>query len=215
MSDWGMLMMKRGVPPVIGFYAIVMLCGAFCLWPVNARAHHGGIDIEGDLVEWALNVDQWQEEQSDQGHRIKFLAYPRQPVRGRRTRLVFEIQAIATGRYVSGLNMQLHLRLPDGTEQTQPLPETTGVTAYYEAAIVFEQVGAYGITVVSTTPKAKFQAAFQRQVSASAFVGDWTVWTGNLTVLAALTMTWLGLVLSIQRRFLPGRLDASPEPDNC
>jgi hypothetical protein len=175
------------------------------MWPAEARAHHGGIGIEGDLVDWALNVDQWQEEQRDQGHRIKFLAYPRQLVRGRRTRLVFEIQAIETGRYVSGLTMQLRLRLPDGTELPQPLPEVKGVTAYYEAAMVFEQVGDYGIAVVSTPPGPTFQAAFKRQVSGSAFSGDWTVWTGNLMVLAALTMTWLGLVLSIQRRFLPVR----------
>jgi hypothetical protein len=187
-----------------------MLYGVPCMWPADAQAHHGGIGIEGDLVEWALNVDQWQEEQSDQGHRNKFLAYPRQPIRGQRTRLVFEIQAIATGQYVSGLAMQLRLRLPDGIEQIQPLPERTGVTAYYEAAIVFEQVGEYGITVVSTTPGATFQAVFKRRVSGSAFSGDWTVWTGNLTVLAALTITWLGLVLSVQRRFLPVRSGGPP-----
>ncbi|WP_218673788.1 hypothetical protein [Candidatus Entotheonella palauensis] len=191
--------------PLFRVFAITLLWGGACMWTADALAHHGGIGIEGDLVEWALNVDQWQEEQSDQGHRIKFLAYPRQPVRGRKTRLVFEIQAMATGRYVSGLAMQLHLRFPDGTEQTQPLPETTGVTAYYEAGVVFEQVGEHGITVASTTPGAVFQAAFKRQVSGSAFVGDWTVWTGNLTVLAALTVTWLGLVLSVQRRFLPAQ----------
>jgi hypothetical protein len=104
--------------------------------------------------------------------------------------------------------MQLQLRLPDGTEQTQPLPETTGVTAYYETAIAFEQVGEHAITVVSTTPGATFQAVFKRQVSGSTFSGNWSVWTGNLVVLAALTMTWIGLVLSVQRRFLPLRPDA-------
>jgi hypothetical protein len=207
MQDLGMIMMRQGCVPCCRMFAIAMLCGLACMW-TDTWAHHGGIGIEGDLVEWALNVDQWQEERSDQGHRIKFLAYPRQPVRGRRTRLVFEIQSIATGQYVSGLTMQLHLRLPDGTEQTQPLPETTGVTAYYETAIVFEQVGEHGITVVSTTPGATFQVAFKRQVSGSAFSGNWFVWTGNLVVLAALTMTWIGLVLSVQRRFLPLRPDA-------
>ncbi len=200
-----MINMAHGYPLRFRFIAPLVLVGVAIVWMTPGLAHHGGIGIEGDLVEWALNVDQWQEEQSDQGHRIKFLAYPRQPVRGRRTRLVFEIQAMATGRYVSGLSMQLHLRLPDGTEQRQPLPETTGVTAYYEAAIVFEQVGEHRITVASITPETPFQATFKRQVSSSAFSGDWTVWTGNLTVLAALTMTWLGLILSIQRRFLPAQ----------
>jgi len=205
-----MIKMKHGCFPFCLVFAIAMLYGMACMWPADARAHHGGIGIEGDLVEWALNVDQWQEEQSDQGHRIKFLAYPRQLVQGRRTRLVFEIQAIATGQYVSGLVMQLRLRLPDGTELTQPLPEITGVTAYYEAVIVCEQVGEYGISVASTTPGATFQAAFKRQVSGNALSGDWTVWTGNIMVLAALTITWLGLVLSVQRRFLPVRSGGPP-----
>ncbi len=205
-----MIKMRRGCTLMVLIHTVVVLCGMTCLWPAHTRAHHGGIGIEGDLVEWALNVDQWQEEQSDQGHRIKFLAYPRQPVRGRKTRLVFEIQAIATGRYVSGLAMQLHLRFPDGTEQTQPLPETTGVTAYYEAGVVFEQIGEHVITVASTTPETTFQAAFKRQVSGSAFSGDWTVWTGNLTVLAALTITWIGFVLSLQRRFMPAQLGEPP-----
>lgn len=190
----------------------VLPCQCPAPLPVGGvAAHHGGSGIEGDLVEWALNVDQWQEEQIDQGHRIKFLAYPRQIVRGLRTRLVFEIQSVATGKYEGGLTVELHLRLPDGTEQTHPLPETTGVTAYYEAAMVLEQVGGYGITVVSTTPDATFRASFKRQVSGSAFSGDWTVWTGNLTVMAAAAMTWLGLVLSVQRRFLPTRPEAQPE----
>ncbi len=208
-----MINMRHGYTPWWRRFMLAMLCGITCMWTTHALAHHGGIGIEGDLVEWALNVDQWQEEKSDQGHRIKFLAYPRQPVRGRRTRLVFEIQAMATGQYVGGLSMQLHLRSPDGTEQTQALPETTGVIAYYEAAIVFEQVGEHGITVASTTPDATFQAAFKREVSGSAFSGDWTVWTGNLTVLAALTVTWLGLVLSVQRRFIPVRLGEPPAAD--
>ncbi len=210
-----MINMWRCCTPCFRIFTIAIICGAAGIWAAAALAHHGGIGLEGDLVEWALNVDQWQEEQSDQGHRIKFLVYPRQPVRGRPTRLVFEIQAMATGRYVSGLAMQLHLQFPDGTEQTQPLPETTGVTAYYEAAIVFEQVGEHGISVASTTPGATFKAAFKRQVSSSAFSGDWTVWTGNLTVVAALTMTWLGLVLSVQRRFLlaqPGEPAAANLP---
>lgn len=74
-----------------------------------------------------LVIDQWQEEHIDQGHRIKFLAYPRQPIQGIRTRLVFEMQAVETGRYVGELSVQLQIQAPDGTEQTIPLPETTAV----------------------------------------------------------------------------------------
>lgn len=209
-----MITMRHGGVSLFRLGAMAMLCGVASMC-TDTLAHHGGIGIEGDLVEWALNVDQWQEEQSDQGYRIKFLAYPRQLVRGRRTRLVFEIQAMATGQYVSGLAVQLHLRLPDGTEQAQALPETTGVTAYYETAIVFEQVGEHDITVLATTPNATLQATFKRQVSGSAFFGDWTVWTGNLVVMAALAMTWLGLVLSVQRRFLPGWPDEPSAADIC
>ena len=166
-----------------------------------AHAHHGGLGIEGDLVEWALNIDQWQEERIDQGHRIKFLAYPRQPVRGRRTRLVFEIQAVTTGQYVGGLTVELRIKAPDGTDRTVRLPETAGVTAYYETALEFDQVGEYQFTAVSTTPGAPFRAAFKRQISASALIGDWPTVTGNLAVLAAFVVTWVGLILTVQRRF--------------
>ena len=41
----------------------VLLCaiGLLICWdPV--LAHHGGLGIEGDLVQWALKVDQWQDE---------------------------------------------------------------------------------------------------------------------------------------------------------
>lgn len=62
-----------------------------CCTPV--MAHHGGLGIEGDLVQWALKVDQWQDENIAQGHRVKFLSYPRQPIVGNSTRLVFEIQS--------------------------------------------------------------------------------------------------------------------------
>ena len=194
-----------------GYWALAIIC-----WLVVSgirspvAAHHGGIGIEGDLVEWALNIDQWQEEQIDQGHRIKFLAYPRQPVRGGRTRLIFEIQAVATGAYVGGLAMQLRIQAPDGTAHTVPLPETPGVTAYYETAVEFAQVGEYRLTAISTTPDASFQATFQRRVSPSVLLGDWATITGNLTVLAAFTMTWVGLIVTVQRRFTAFQVDPNP-----
>jgi hypothetical protein len=177
--------------------------------PDPVAAHHGGIGIEGDLVEWALNIDQWQEEQMDQGHRIKFLAYPRQPVRGGRTRLIFEIQAVATGQYVGGLSMQLRIQTPDGAARLVPLPETTGVTAYYETAVEFAQVGAYRLTAISNTPDAPFQATFQRQVSPNVLLGDWATITGNLTVLATFTMTWVGFIVAVQRRFTTSQVNSN------
>lgn len=193
-------------------YGALVIMGWLALSGIRSpvAAHHGGIGIEGDLVEWALNIDQWQEEQIDQGHRIKFLAYPRQPVRGGRTRLIFEIQALATGAYVGGLSMQLRMQTPDGATRTVPLPETTGVTAYYETAVEFEQVGAYRLTAISTTPDALFQATFQRHVSPSMLLGDWATVTGNLTVLATFTMTWVGFIVAVQRRFTAFQVDPKP-----
>ncbi len=170
-----------------------------------ALAHHGGLGIEGDLVEWALKTDQWQDEIIDQGYRIKFLSYPRQPVLDKQTRLVFEIQAVGSGRYVSGLKAQLHTLAPDGARQELPLPETTGVTAYYETSLAFQQVGEHDITFAAEAGETSFRGTFRKAVSASTWRGDWTTVLGNSMVLAASIVTWLGFILSVQRRFTPLR----------
>ena len=60
---------------------------------------------------------------------------------GNGTRLVFEIQSTATGQYVSGLTAELEVRAP--MAPALPLPEITGVTAYYETTLAFEQEGEY------------------------------------------------------------------------
>jgi hypothetical protein len=191
----------------------LLYSGSFlCLWWLVTSeaplvwAHHGGLGIEGDLVQWALKVDQWQDEVNDQGYRIKFLSYPRQPLLATRTRLVFEIQAVASGRYVSGLMAQLELHAPDGTQRTVPLLETTGVTAYYETTVLFEQGGEYTITFRATDSGLLLSGTFHKAVSRSTLAGDWPTLVGNLMVLATFASTWLGLVLSIQRRFMaPGQ----------
>jgi hypothetical protein len=157
--------------------------------------------VEGDLVQWALKVDQWQDEVTDQGYRMKFLSYPRQPVLGTPTRLVFEIQAVSTGRYVDGLTAEVEVQPPEGLQRLLPLPETTGVVAYYELSLVFEQVGEHLITFRSVTDDVAFSGTFRKVVSRSALLGDWATLVGNLAVLAAFAVTWLGLVLSVQRRF--------------
>lgn len=179
-----------------------VLWGVWLYSATPVLAHHGGIGIEGDLVQWALKVDQWQDEVIDQDYRIKFLSYPRQPTLGSRTRLVFEIQSVATGRYVSDLTAQLEVRGPEGLRRSVPLPETTGVTAYYETAILFERTGEYAVTFQATNAGHAFQGTFHKVVRRSSLVGDWPTLVGNLTVLAAFAVTWLGLVLSIQRRFV-------------
>ena len=184
------------VPCCVLLVAIGLLV---CWTPV--LAHHGGLGIEGDLVQWALKVDQWQDEGIAQGHRIKFLSYPRQPVVGNGTRLVFEIQSTATGQYVSGLTAELEVRAPDGTQRLLPLPEIPGVTAYYETTLTFEQEGEYTLTWRSVAAGAPFSTMFRRTVSRSTLHGDWPTLLGYGTVLAAFLVTWIGLVLSVQRRF--------------
>ena len=106
--------------------------------------------------------------------------------------------------------MQLRIQTPDGVARTVPLPETSGVTAYYETAVEFAQVGEYRLTAISTTPDASFQATFQRRVSPSVLLGDWATITGNLAVLAAFTMTWIGLIVTVQRRFTAFQVDPTP-----
>ena len=184
----------------------IMCCALLCvisllICSTPALAHHGGLGIEGDLVQWALKVDQWQDEGIAQGHRIKFLSYPRQPVVGNSTRLVFEIQATATGQYVSGLTAELEVRAPDGTQRLLPLPEIIGVTAYYETTLAFEQEGEHILTWRSVAAGVPLSATFRKTVSRSTLHGDWPTLVGYGTVLAAFLVTWIGLVLSVQRRF--------------
>ena len=180
--------------------ALLSVIGLLVCW-TPALAHHGGLGIEGDLVQWALKVDQWQDEGIAQGHRIKFLSYPRQPIVGNGTRLVFEIQSTATGQYVSGLTAELEVHAPDGTQRLLPLPEITGVTAYYETTLTFEQEGEHSLTLRSLASGVPFSTTFRKTVSRSTLHGDWPTLLGYGTVLAAFLVTWIGLVLSVQRRF--------------
>ena len=190
----------RRAPGPSALCAVLLSIGLLtCCTPV--LAHHGGLGIEGDLVQWALKVDQWQDETITQGHRVKFLSYPRQPLVGNHTRLVFEIQSTATGQYVSGLTAQLEVQAPDGSQRQLSLPETTGVTAYYETAMVFEQAGEHTITFRSQDPKTPFSTSFHKAVSRSSLHGDWPTLLGYGTVLAAFLVTWLGFVVSLQGRF--------------
>jgi hypothetical protein len=185
----------------------IALCFLPCAVMPPVLAHHGGLGVEGDLVQWALKVDQWQDEVSDQDYRIKFLSYPRQPVLGNPTRLVFEIQSITTGRYIGGLTAEVEVQPPDSLPRTLPLPETTGVVAYYEVSLVFEQAGEHLLTFRSVVQDVAFSGTFRKVVSRSAVFGDWATLVGNTAVLAAFAITWLGFVLSVQRRFIAFKPD--------
>jgi hypothetical protein len=169
-----------------------------------ASAHHGGLGIEGDLMAWSLKVDQWQQEQFAHGFRIKFLAYPRNAIVNRSTRLVFEVQSVATGRYVGGLTVDVRLRSPSGEEHIIAAPEIPGATAYYELPYTFLTPGEHTITFRTEANGQGLTAAFTQPVAANPLFGDWTTITGNGAVLAAFMATWVGAVLALQRRLLPG-----------
>jgi hypothetical protein len=169
-----------------------------------AHAHHGGLGIEGDILDWSLKVDQWQQERFVAGYRIKFLAHPRNANTNRLTRLVFEVQSVASGYYVGGLTAEVIVRSPTAQEHVFAAPEIPGVTAYYELPYTFPSTGEYTI-VFRTQPNGQaLTAAFIQPVSANPLFGDWTTLTGNGAVLAAFIVTWIGVVLALQRRLLPG-----------
>jgi hypothetical protein len=183
----------------------VVLGGAALLGIVAmpANAHHGGLGIEGDILEWSLKVDQWQQERFADGYRIKFLAYPRNALANRPTRLVFEAQSVATGRYVGGLTAEVIIRFPTAEEQVFTAAEIPGVTAYYELPYVFPRPGGYTVTFRTQVDGQRLTGAFAQPVSANPLFGDWTTIVGNTAVLATFMATWIGAVLALQRRLLP------------
>ncbi len=172
-----------------------------------AKAHHGGLGIEGDMLEWSLKVDQWQQERFANGYRVKFLAYPRNAIADRVTRLVFEVQAVATGRYVGGLTAEVIVRLPTGEEHRLAAPEIPGVAAYYEVPYMFPTTGKYAVTFRTQANGQDLVAAFTQPVSPNPLFGDWTTMVGNVVVLAAFLATWVGAILALQQRLGP---DAMP-----
>jgi len=169
-----------------------------------AHAHHGGLGIEGDILEWSLKVDQWQQERFVTGYRVKFLAYPRNAIANRSTRLVFEVQSMATGHYVGGLTAEVIIRSPIAEEQMFAAPEIPGVTAYYELPYTFLSKGDYTVAFRTRANGQELTAAFTQSVSANPLFGDWTTMVGNGAILAAFITTWVGAVLALQRRLLPG-----------
>jgi hypothetical protein len=169
-----------------------------------AKAHHGGLGIEGDIIAWSLKVDQWQQERFANGYRIKFLAYPQNAIANRSTRLVFEVQSVATGRYVGGLTAEAIIRSPSGEEHGFAAPEISGVTAYYELPYAFPTPGEYTVAFRTQANGQELTAAFTQPVSANPLFGNWTTMVGNGAVLAAFIATWIGAVAAVQRRLLPG-----------
>jgi hypothetical protein len=179
---------------------------ALSLTAAPVHAHHGGLGIEGDILQWSLKVDQWQQERSVSGYRIKFLAYPRNALANRSTRLVFEVQSVATGHYVAGLAAEVSIRSATAGEQVLAAAETPGVTAYYELSYTFPSAGEYAIAFRTRANGQELTAAFTQPVSANPLFGDWTTMLGNGAILAAFITTWIGAVLALQRRMLPSTL---------
>ena len=188
-------------------YLLIALGGLALLggFGASASAHHGGLGIEGDILEWSLKVDQWQQEHFANGYRIKFLAYPRNATAHRVTRLVFEVQSITTGQYVGGLKVNVLVRTPQGEEHILAAPEIPGVTAYYELPFTFLTTGEHTITFRTQANSQELSVAFAQSVSANPLFGDWPTMVGNGAVLTAFMATWIGAVLALQRRMLPER----------
>jgi hypothetical protein len=186
-----------------GLHAAPWVIVVLSLTTESARAHHGGLGIEGDILEWSLKVDQWQQERFVTGYRIKFLAYPRNAIANRSTRLVFEVQSVATGLYVGGLTPEVIIRSPTAEEYAFAAPEIPGVTAYYELPYTFSRTGEYTVTFRTRANGQELAAAFTQPVSAHPLFGDWTTMVGNGAILAAFITTWIGVVLALQRRLLP------------
>jgi hypothetical protein len=168
-----------------------------------AGAHHGGLGIEGDIIAWSLKVDQWQQERFVDGYRIKFLAYPRHAIAKRVTRLVFEVQSVATGHYVGGLSAEVIIRLTTAGTHVLAAPEIPGVTAYYEISYTFPTPGDYTIVFRTQANGQELAATFAQPVSANPLVGAWTTMLGNAVVLVTFIVTWIGAVLALQRRLQP------------
>jgi hypothetical protein len=185
----------RTAPEVILLLSIIAA-------PVHA--HHGGLGIEGDMIAWSLKVDQWQQERFANGYRVKFLAYPQNAIANRSTRLVFEVQSVATGRYVGGLTAEAIIRSPSGEEHGFAAPEISGVTAYYELPYAFPTPGEYIVAFRTQANGQELTATFTQPVSANPLFGNWTTMVGNGVVLAAFIATWIGAVVAVQRRLLPG-----------
>jgi hypothetical protein len=192
-KQWS-LILRRVAPGVIVLLSIIT---------APAHAHHGGLGIEGDIIEWSLKVDQWQQERFVNGYRIKFLAYPRNAIANHSTRLVFEVQSVATGHYVGGLTAEVIIRSPTSEEHAFAAPEIPGVTAYYELPYTFPITGEYTVTFRTRANGQELTGAFAQPVSANPLFGEWTTMVGNGAVLAAFIATWIGAVLALQRRLLP------------
>ena len=195
--------MQRALALSPAIVAISLLLGSIAQ---PAEAHHGGLGIEGDIVAWSLKVDQWQQEVFTGGHRVKFLAYPRNAIANRSIRLVFEVQSSATGRYVGGLAAEVILGSPTGETHQLSAPEVPGVTAYYEIPYAFPAPGEYSIAFRTQADGKELTATFTQRVSANPLFGDWPTMVGNGAVLTAFLTTWIGAVLALQRRLLPETL---------
>lgn len=189
---------------IIVLRAVPWVIAALSCTAAPAHAHHGGLGIEGDIIAWSLKVDQWQQERLVTGYRIKFLAYPRNAIANRATRLVFEVQSTATGHFVGGLTAEVVIRSPSHEEHELSAPEIPGVTAYYELPYTFLRTGEYTVAFRTRANGQELTAAFTQSVSANPLFGDWTTMVGNGAVLAAFVTTWVGTVLALQRRLLPG-----------
>ncbi|MBI3090999.1 MAG: hypothetical protein HYY96_10055 [Candidatus Tectomicrobia bacterium] len=164
----------------------------------SAWAHHGGLSVDWDDPDYDAAAARWQQEVVANGYRVKYLAYPRNVLVGRSTRLVFEVQAVQGGLYKAGLPAELVVRAEGGGEQRLPLPEPQGVTGYYETRYEFPASGVYQLVFQSRAPTGAIEATFSQPVRR---IDAYQV-LGFATVGSACLVTWLGMIIALRRRIL-------------
>lgn len=178
--------------------------------PPRLQAHHGGVAIDWDDPAFDPADARWQQEVRSNGYRIKYLVLPRNVMKGRTTRLVFEVQSVETGRYVAGLDVNLDVavlaRSAATIVRTLSVPESEGITGYYEVRYTFPRSGAYRLSF-RTTSRSKsgtsqagppIEATFSLAVKRI----DPYQLVGFSTIGSACLVTWLGIIIAIRRRLL-------------
>jgi hypothetical protein len=163
-----------------------------------ALGHHGGLVMTGteDVPSTPLS---WEQEFFSQGHRVKFLAEPREPAPGAPIRLVFEVQRARDGIYQGGLTPSIKLGTR-GLSNAAPIParELEGVIGYYEIKAPFPRHGGLEIGFEARIEKGKIvEGRFTKARSRRPFAN-----LSQAALAAAWLLTGAGGLASIYRRRL-------------
>lgn len=165
-------------------------------FPVPAAAHHGGIIVPAEEE----GVYSWEQEGISGRAKVRFLSYPRLLSVGGMTRLVFEVQSLATGLYLDGLTPVVQVRTAEGRETAQAAKPVPGSAGYYEVNLRFEQAGPARIQFTATVDRQPVDVVFEKLVGREWSIRDPYILLGTLVLGLATVLTWFGLVLGLQWR---------------